>query len=95
MKKIILILLLLNIICYPQSGKILLYFDSEVTYNQNAKIYFESLTAPLADSIKLFLSETCDCLDDSLNSGARNKTLIQLGIDALWLLANQTTEAAL
>lgn len=66
----------------------------EYTINANAQTYFDSLDTPLTDSVQIHLSKFCDALDDSLNAGARNKTLAQLGFDRIWLLANETAEAS-
>lgn len=92
----LLLFLLLTVSIYPQTDLLLYYYsDDEVTYNSNAQTYFASLTTPLNVDTKQKISDYCDCLDDSLNAGARNKTLLQLGLDRMWLLANQTSEAAL
>lgn len=83
---------------FAQSSKFgtlgLLMADDGIKYNSNITAYFDSLVTPLDDTVKQFYSDLCDCLDDNLNGGARDKTLLQLGFDRIGLFATQTQEAA-
>lgn len=92
--KTMILSLVFSISVLAQPRLLFLMDESGIKYNPMIIAYFDSLTTDLDDSVKLLYSDLCDCLDDSLNDGARDKTLLQLGFDRIGLFATQTQEAS-
>ena len=63
-------------------------------YNAIAQTYFDYGGFTLADSQKTNISEWCDCIDDTLNAGARNKTIQELGFIRFWWFVNGDSVAS-